>query len=143
MKTIEAFKSKFSNLFLKWEQKAPRRVYCDIRPSDIVAVAAYLFNDLGARFVIISGIDTRDGIEVLYHFSDDSTGTMITLRTLIVDKKDPKIESLSALIKGTAWIEREVHELLGVTFIGNPNMKHLLLPEDWPEGRYPLRHDNE
>ena len=39
------------------------------------------------------------------------------------------------------WIEREIHEILGINFKGHPDMRKLLLPEGWPEGVYPLRRD--
>ena len=37
------------------------------------------------------------------------------------------------------WIEREIWEMLGINFKGHPNLKRLLLAEDWPEDKYPLR----
>jgi len=45
----------------------------------------------------------------------------------------------TAFTDGALWIEREMHELLGVNFPGHPNLKKLLLPDDWPDGVYPLR----
>jgi len=44
-------------------------------------------------------------------------------------------------MKCAEWIEREIHEMFGVNFKGHPNLKHLLLKDDWPEGNYPLRRD--
>jgi len=82
-------------------------------------------------------------IEILYHFSHDSTGLMLSVRAAIADKEKPAIGSLTSVIKGISWIEREIHELLGVDFTGHPNLKHLLLTDDWPQGDYPLRHDNK
>ena len=79
-------------------------------------------------------------IELLYHFSHDASGTVVSLRLTLPDKTNPEIESISSLFLGAHWIEREVHELMGVNFIGNNDQaKHLLLPEDWPAGAYPLR----
>ena len=49
------------------------------------------------------------------------------------------VESLAGSCKATEWIEREMAELLGITFRNHPDMRHLLLADDWPEGRYPLR----
>ncbi len=69
-----------------------------------------------------------------YHFSHDETGRIFSLRTF-VDKKNPEIESISSIIKGAEWIEREIYELLGVNFRNHPNLKRLLLDEDWPEGK--------
>jgi NADH:ubiquinone oxidoreductase subunit C len=39
------------------------------------------------------------------------------------------------------WIEREMWELLGIRFRNHPDLRHLLLSDDWPEGKYPLRRD--
>jgi Ni,Fe-hydrogenase III component G len=89
----------------------------------------------------MSGVDTPRGvIEVLYHFDFFQLPQVFTLR-VIVPKSDLRVESLAPYIKGTEWIEREVNELLGVEFINHPDMRHLLLPDDWPEGNYPLRRD--
>ena len=106
-------------------------------------MAKFLFKELSFRFSTASGIDTPLGIEILYHFSDDKSGKIITLRTLIKDKKEPKIQSITPIIKGAEWIEREIWELLGVNFIGHPNLKHLLLIDDWPEGKFPLRKEKD
>ncbi|MCK9615713.1 MAG: NADH-quinone oxidoreductase subunit C, partial [Candidatus Omnitrophica bacterium] len=43
--------------------------------------------------------------------------------------------------KSSDWVEREIHELLGINFKGHPNLKHLLLDDDWPKDSYPLRKD--
>jgi Ni,Fe-hydrogenase III component G len=106
---------------------------------DIREVAKVLFKDLGLRFAIATGTDTPDGLEILYHFSFDKTGQMISARTLIEDKKNPEIDSLTVLSPAFEWIEREIWEMLGINFLGHPNLKRLLLADDWPEGKYPLR----
>jgi NADH-quinone oxidoreductase subunit C len=64
---------------------------------------------------------------------------MISLRVLIADKKNPQMPSIVSIIRGAEWIEREIWELLGVDFIGHPDLRHLLLIDDWPQGKYPLR----
>lgn len=136
---VARIKEKFSSRILKSEERSSRRIYLDINPADIPVVAKFIFKDLGCRFVITTGTDTPAGIEMLYHFSQDSSGKLISLRALIADKKHPQIESIAPIIKGAEWIEREIWELLGVNFIGHPNLTHLLLIDDWPEGKYPLR----
>ncbi|HOJ39858.1 MAG TPA: NADH-quinone oxidoreductase subunit C, partial [bacterium] len=76
--------------------------------------------------------------EILYHFSFDKEDVMVSLRVRLT-RDNPEAPSLSGLIKGAAWIEREMHELFGINFVGHPGLKRLLLPEDWPEKVYPLR----
>ena len=91
----------------------------------------------------MTGIDVRQYFELTYHFSDDASGAVFSVRTRIHDKKDPRIDSVAPLIKGANWIEREIHEMLGIVFNGHPNLKHLLLADDWPAGNYPLRQDGK
>ena len=67
-------------------------------------------------------------------------GLIVTLRTYAL-KNDCEVESLLPIMKGAEWIEREMHELFGIEFRNHPNMKPLLLPDDWPKDKYPLRKD--
>lgn len=140
---IYKIREKFLDKMLRIEEKSARRVYIDLRPEDITKIVNFIFKDLGCRFATATGIDTPSGIEILYHFSCDPQGKVITLRTIIQDKKNPAIDSITPIIIGAEWIEREMWELLGINFIGHPNLKHLLLIDEWPEGEYPLRHDHK
>lgn len=139
---VAKIKGKFGASIGKCEEKSARRIYVDIATADIREISKFLFRDLGLRFAITTGIDTPAGIEMLYHFSHDASGKMVTLRAIITDRKAPQIDSLAPLITGAEWIEREIWEMLGVKFIGHPNLTHLLLIDDWPEGKFPLRKKN-
>jgi NADH-quinone oxidoreductase subunit C len=141
--TSEMIKSKFDGIISSWNEKNAKRIYFDLPSGKIRDLVNYLFNDVNLRFIIASGIDVRKSIDILYHFADDSTGIIYTAKVTLSDKKNLKIDSISDLFIGSAWIEREIHELLGVDFTGNDNLKHLLLHDDWPKGSYPLRNDNE
>jgi Ni,Fe-hydrogenase III component G len=116
----------------------PNRLYVTVSPEAVQEAVQLVFNELLSRYVILTGVDTPRGIEVLYHFSFDEAGLVVTLKVLL-DKENPKVDSITPIVKGAEWIEREIHELLGVEFVGHPNMRRLLLADDWPEGVYPLR----
>ncbi|MDP6686062.1 MAG: NADH-quinone oxidoreductase subunit C [Candidatus Omnitrophota bacterium] len=120
--------------------KSTKRVYVTIKKEVLTKIVKYLFNDVKARFSTASGVDTRKAIEILYHFSIDEVGLIVSLR-VILNKPDLEVDSLTSIMKCAEWIEREMHELLGVDFKGHPNLKHLLLKDDWPKGNYPLRKD--
>jgi Ni,Fe-hydrogenase III component G len=137
---VTRLKDKLSGKIIKFEEKSTRRIYVDFKPEDIPAAAEFVFKNLGCRLVTATGIDTPSGFEILYHFSHDSTGKVVSLRTLILDKKQPAINSITPIIRGAEWIEREMWEMLGINFIGHPNLKRLLLADEWPDGKYPLRH---
>ena len=139
---IKLIEQKFGNRILKSFRKTKKRLYIDINPDDVPEVVGFIFRDLGARHNISTGIDTPNGIEILYHLQLDKALIIITVRTLL-DKMKPKVSSLAVSIPAFDWIEREIHDLLGVEFIGHPDMRKLLLSDDWPEGKHPLRRDFE
>jgi len=143
MDALAQIKNRLSKKILNIKEHVAKRIYIDIDKKDIVEVAKMAFYDLGLRFAIASGVDTPSGIEIVYHFSEDKTGRMISFRVLIEDKKKPEIDSIGKHIKAANWIEREMWELLGINFKGHPNLTHLLLIDDWPEGDFPLRHDKK
>lgn len=131
----------FDDKILKWYKHNDHRIYVDIDPADLADFSRFIFEKLGARFIIASGVDTpRGGIEILYHFDFFQLPQVLSLR-IFTKKPELEVESIAHIIKGTEWIEREIAELLGVRFKNHPDMRRLLLPDDWPEGKYPLRRD--
>jgi Ni,Fe-hydrogenase III component G len=141
VKIEKAIKDKFKDKILKWYAHNDQRIYVDIDPECLVEISRYIFNDFEARFIIASGVDTpRGGIEILYHFDFYQLPQVLSLRVFL-KKPDLEVESIAGVIKGTEWIEMEIAELLGIKFKNHPNLVHLLLPDDWPEGNYPLRRD--
>lgn len=134
-------RDQFGKKIIKWHAHTDIRVYVDIDPKDLVEFSQFIFDKLQARFIIASGVDTpRGGIEILYHFDFFQLPQVFSLRVFL-KKPKPEVDSLANIIKGTEWIEREMAELLGIQFNNHPNMKRLLLPDDWPAGKYPLRRD--
>jgi len=136
---ITKIKEALKDKILFWEEKSPTRHYFGVRRTDIVSVAKYIFEKTKARFIIASGIDTPEGIEILYHFSFDRQGGKIITAKVLVPKEKCEIESIAPVIPGAAWIEREIQDLLGVKFLNHPDPRPLLAAENWPEGFYPLR----
>lgn len=140
--TQEDFDSKLSEIegrLIGVERKADNRVYLLCERENVVDVCAFLFNELGLRFVISTGVDAEHCFEVLHHFSNDESGCVVTVKAFIRDREAPQIESITPLIPGAEWIEREMHDILGIGFTSHPNLKRLILHDDWPEGVYPLR----
>ncbi|MEM1607631.1 MAG: NADH-quinone oxidoreductase subunit C, partial [Candidatus Bathyarchaeia archaeon] len=63
---------------------------------------------------------------------------LATLRVKL-PQNDYIIPTITDLIPGAMLHEREAHDLFGIRFEGNPDLRPLILPEDWPAGIYPLR----
>ncbi|MDD1675467.1 MAG: NADH-quinone oxidoreductase subunit C [Methanomicrobiales archaeon] len=98
------------------------------------------------HLAVISGSDVQDQIELLYTFSI-YYGTkfgeyMVTLK-IRIPKNDPRVPTISDLMPGAVFTEREKQEMLGIEVVGIPDSRHLFLPDDFPEGVYPWRKDEK
>ena len=125
MAEVEQFiKDMGDKIHAKIEKKL--RFYFNVSNDDIQSVAEYLFKKLGCRLSTATAMEMYHGIEILYHFSHDKTGQYFCPRVVIKDKKNPKVNSISSIIAGAIWIEREMFEMWGIEFIGHPRMEELL-----------------
>ena len=125
------------------EQPMANRICLTCEAENSYAVNKFLFEDVPLRFVVATGIDSDNCFEILYHYSYDQTGCVVTLKAIIRDRESPAIESIAPFLPAAEWIEREIHDILGIDFKNHPDMRRLILSDDWPEGVYPLRKDAE
>lgn len=122
------------------EQRQARRAIVRVSDDDLPGVARVLFEQFGGRLATVTGLDVRDGVQLLYHFCLEPTGLVVTVKTT-APRPDMAIDSITPMIPGAEFIEREIADLLGVTFRNHPRMERLSVADDWPEGVYPLRRD--
>jgi Ni,Fe-hydrogenase III component G len=121
------------------ERTAGNRIFLPCESEKVYKVCQFLFDELGLRFVISTGVDAEHCFEVLHHFANDESGCFVTVKAIIRDRETPELDSIAPLIPGAEWIEREMHDILGINFRNHPNLRRLILNDDWPEGVYPLR----
>jgi NADH-quinone oxidoreductase subunit C len=91
----------------------------------------------------VTAVDYRDPerpLEVVYQLR--SLGRRADLRVKVaLDKRGPlEVRSVYDLWRGADWLEREVYDMFGVTFVGHPDLRRILMWETYAEG-YPLRKD--
>jgi NADH-quinone oxidoreductase subunit C len=91
----------------------------------------------------VTAVDYRDPerpLEVVYQLR--SLGRRADLRVKVaLDKRSPlEVRSVYDLWRGADWLEREVYDMFGVTFVGHPDLRRILMWETYAEG-YPLRKD--
>jgi Ni,Fe-hydrogenase III component G len=140
MTEIDKIKLQFGKSIHHLSVKSNLRATITIDRKSIIEIADFLFNILKWRFIIASAMETNQGIEILYHFSNDQSGLILNLR-VILDKEKPEIESLTCLFEAANWIEREMHEIIGIHFLHHPNLEKLISDGNWAEGVYPYRRD--
>ena len=133
--------SEIKDKFTAFEQPFDNRIYLTCEAENAYDINKFLFEDVPLRFVIATAIDSDDCFEVLYHYSYDQTGCVVTIKTIIRDRENPAIESIAPFLPGAEWIEREIHDIFGIEFKNHPDMRRLILADDWPEGLYPMRKD--
>ena len=115
----------------------PRRIFLSVKREHFKeAMTKILKDEEITHLSTITGVDLGEEIEVIYHL--DKSGIILSVKTT-TPKSQPSLPTVTDLIPGAPLYEREVHELLGVTFDGHPGLSRLVLPEGWPPGLYPLR----
>ena len=113
-----------------------------VRPEKIVDVCRYLRDEQG--FERLSGLSVIDRypleprFEVLYLLHSISRNVRLKLKVALPGA-DPVVASVTSVWEGANWYEREAFDLFGVRFEGHPNLKRLLMPEEWVG--HPLRRD--
>ncbi|MFC2045498.1 NADH-quinone oxidoreductase subunit C [Chloroflexota bacterium] len=121
------------------ETKIPRehRIFVNVTLGKVKEVISYLKENYGfTHITTITAIDTGEDIEVIYHLF--SQGVSFNLRTF-TPKANPVIDTITDILPGAVLYEREIQDLLGLQVKGHPDPRRLVLPDDWPEGVYPLR----
>lgn len=122
-----------------------RDAWISIAPFEIERVCEYLKTTPGLSFdylECITGVDYPDlqKIVVVYHVYSYTQRHRVVLKAFL-DRDDPAMPSVVNVWSTANWQERECYDLLGVLFEGHPDLRRLLLPDDW-EG-HPLRKDFE
>lgn len=124
------------------ETTTPKTVVVNAR--NILEVCTRLQADPSCYFDMLSCLTGLDNgpeagtMEVIYNLYSIPFDTHLMLR-VVLPCDNPELPSVSGVYKAADWHEREAFDLLGIRFIGHPDLRRILLPADW-EG-HPLRKD--
>ena len=138
---IEVLRNRFGHVVQEVMIRSKTRATVTIDPRAIVNMGEFLFRELHLRFIIATALETEMGIEIMYHFSKDVSGLILNIR-VVLDKEKAEIESLTVLFEAANWIEREMHEIIGINFMNHPNLEKLISDGNWAEGVYPYRNSD-
>ncbi len=137
--------------------------WIEVDPASIVEIATYLRDESDLQFNFLNCISAVDFFEpdpkkaakvpwephlcLVYHLSSLSKKHSLVVKANLPRWKDgiegqlPEVPSVSGVWRTADWHEREIYDLSGVRFIGHPNLRRILCPEDWVG--HPLRKDYE
>jgi NADH-quinone oxidoreductase subunit C len=114
-----------------------------IQPGDLLELCRFLKDDSEMAFdclMNLSAIDwpKKNQIELVYHLWSYSKRHVFILK-LSLPRDNPEVTSLDSVWRAADWLEREQYDLLGVVFTGHPDLRRIMLPDDWVG--HPLRKD--
>jgi len=114
----------------------------EIAAAKIASVCGFLKYD--QSFVRVSTVTAVDRypaeprFEIVYHLHSIERNQRVRLKAMLPGA-EPVIESVTGVWRGAGWYEREVFDLFGVRFLNHPDLRRILMPDEW-EG-HPLRKD--
>ncbi len=134
--------SRFGEAVLDAKLEGVLDPFIRVAPGRIHEVARFLRDTEQTQFdslMCLSGMDYTGGkLGVVYHLHSIRWGHKIVLK-VDVTADNPHCASVESVWKTANWHEREAYDLFGIVFDGHPDLRRILLPDDW-EG-HPLRKD--
>jgi NADH-quinone oxidoreductase subunit C len=118
-----------------------------VAPKDLVTTARYLRDTPGLLYNYLSDISSVDyypdynrpgRFGVAYHLYSMLYSRRIRLK-VYVQEDDPVVPTLTVVWPAANWLEREIYDMMGILFDGHPDMRRVLMPDDWNGN--PLRRD--
>lgn len=115
-----------------------------VNPSVIDQVIGFLKNDKKLTFNFLAdvcGVDhvkERGCFEVVYHLLSMKNNIRLRIKTE-VPEKNPELASVTSVFRSANWFERETYDMFGIKFLGHPDLRRILNPENFPG--HPLRKD--
>ena len=137
-------------LLLQWEEsleipdEPAQFLNAIVSPDKLHTLAEKLFKDAQTHFdymFCLTCVDWKDHFMMVYHLRSTVHGHEMVLKARIDDRENPKVDTLSDIWRTAEYHEREVYDLFGIHFNNHPDLRRLLLTDDWVG--YPLRKDYE
>jgi NADH-quinone oxidoreductase subunit C len=113
-----------------------------VKSDALPAVVEYLKTTEGLKFDYlnyITAVDYYNYFEVVYMLTSLEFNRSVVLKVRCYTRDNPTVPSLTGIYQGADWQEREVYDLMGITFEGHPNLKRIFLWEGFTG--HPLRKD--
>ena len=118
----------------------PRRIILDINAQDFDSVLEYAVKDLEfSMLCTITGLDEGQNFGIIYHMAR-TDGIILNIK-INIPKENPILNTIINYFPNSDIYERELVDLLGIKVKGLPAGVRYPLPDDWPQGQYPLRKD--
>lgn len=143
---LECLQAKFPDAVLSVHEDHSRsELFAQVNADYLLPVAKFLYEDTSTSFDHLTDIcsadypDDLERFEVIYQLLSLPHRTRLRIKARLTED-NPTIASVCDIWQGANFLEREVYDLMGIRFLGHPDLRRILLPEDYDEG-HPLRKD--
>jgi len=135
--------AKFGDKIIEFVEEETLNPTVIVKPAALDEICNYLKDSEDLQFDSLMNLaghdaDGESDLSVIYHLYSTSIKHYITLKTF-ASRDTPAVKSIAKIYRTADWHEREAYDLYGIIFEGHPDLKRILMEEDW-EG-YPLRKD--
>jgi NADH-quinone oxidoreductase subunit C len=113
-----------------------------IEPNQLIPIAQQLKEDPNTLFDFLfcqTAVDYTSRFEVIYHLTSTTFRHDVEIKVNLDDHENPEVESVFSLWSAAELYENEIFDLFGIRFINHPNLRRIMLGNEWPG--YPLRKD--
>ena len=136
----QELEKKFSYLKDKIIIQRPRRIFVEALQDNLFEIIDCLVKDMGfLALSAITGMDEGETFGVIYHLNKE--GSILLNLRIHIPRNNPKLKTVTGYFLEADAYERELVDLLGIKVEGLPPGNRYPLPDNWPEGEFPLRKD--
>ena len=143
--SVDRLKSRFASAFVRAEVIwGETTAY--VKPEAVLDIVRYLHDDEAERYDYLSdvtAVEYRDlelPLQVVWHLRSLPYRRFIRLKAELPRGTPLKVPSVFSVYSGADWLERECYDMFGIVFEGHPDLRRILMWEQYAEG-YPLRKD--
>ncbi|MBM2883702.1 hydrogenase large subunit [Chromobacterium phragmitis] len=141
---LDGLKQRFPHTVLEEEWQTADQLTVTVKLSSLPEVVEWLYYQNEGWLSVLFGNDERplNGHFAVYYVlsMEGPVKCWLVVRALI-DPERPEFPSVTPRVPAAVWGEREVRDMYGLTPVGIPDERRLVLPDDWPDELYPLRKD--
>ncbi|RMG49980.1 MAG: NADH-quinone oxidoreductase subunit C [Acidobacteria bacterium] len=140
---LEILRNRFGPEIVEWKEQWGELTVV-VKREAIVRICEFLRDEPGLEYNFLSsvtgvdlGVDANPRFEVVYHLYSIPQRHRIRLKVRV--NEDQPVPTVTGVWKAADWYERETYDFFGVTFDGHPNLRRIMMPDEY-EG-HPLRKD--
>lgn len=141
---IENLRLRFPHAVLDEERQTYNQITVTVKLERLPEIVEYLYYEKGGWLPVLFGNDERSlngHYGIYYALSMEEGEKCWVVVKALVDPARPEFPSVTPRVPAAVWGEREIRDMYGLTPVGIPDARRLVLPDDWPEDLYPLRKD--